>query len=154
MQLKHAGAYLFAKRLVVHSFLVTDFGSFACGPYQRLERSAVDEEVGRAVRMALDSPHVSSEMPNAKEASRAFFAGLGVKSNAELQRSALYVSILQSMELELHPTHNGGTAGDAKGFQPIAGVEAIRVAPDAPPAEIAATLRKAFDLCTTVYARP
>jgi hypothetical protein len=154
MQFKHAGAYFFVGRLVVHSFLLTDYGSFACGPYRSLKRSAANDEIGRAVQAALDSSHVADEMPNAKDAQKEFFAGLGVKSNAALQRSSLYVSIQQSTDLELHPTHNGGTAGDAKGFQPVAGVEAIRIPPDAAPADIAAGLMNALAQCTTVYARP
>lgn len=148
---KYATAYLFPDRLVLHSNLQTDFGSFACGPFQRLDRAAALDEIGRCVRIALESSHVGSEMPNVKETTKGFHAGVGVKSNAQLQRAAVCVGISQAGALEFEPTHNGGTSGDAKGFQPIARTEPLRLPADAPRADIGAALMKAFSLCTTVY---
>jgi CDI immunity protein len=152
MQRKYATAYRFADRVMLHSHLQTDYGNFACGPFQKLDPSTSAEEIGRCVRMALDSSQSRSEMPNVKDAAKAFLAGLGVKSNAQLQRSAVCVGITQARELQFEPTHNGGTAGDAKGFQPIPGAAPICVPPDASDAQIGQALLQAFSLCTTIYA--
>lgn len=152
MQRNHATAYRFADRLMLHSHVQTDYGNFACGPFQKLDPSASPDEIGRCVRIALDSSRSQGEMPNVKDTAKAFLAGLGVKSNAQLQRSAVCVGITQASGLQFEPTHNGGTAGDAKGFQPILGALPICVASDALTAEIGQALLQAFSLCTTIYA--
>jgi hypothetical protein len=151
MNQKSAAAYSFADRLVFHCELTTDFGSFAIAPFQRLARDAAQEEIGCCVRVALDGCRTQPGMPNVKESTKSFLAGVGVKSIAQLQRSALYVGILQSDAIEFYPTHNGGTAGDKKGFQPLAG-EPLRVSVSASAGEIGDALMRAFSLCTTIYA--
>lgn len=143
-----AGAYQFADWLVIHSNLQTDFGSFACAPFQRLDRSAPPAEIGRSLRIAIDASQTQSSLPDVKSMRKSFLAGVGVRSNAELQRSAAYVGIVQRAELEFESTHNGGTAGDGKGYQPIAHVEPLRLPLDASPEQIGATLMNAFSRCT------
>ena len=90
------------------------------------------------------------DMPDVKAMQKAFLAGLGVKSNAQLQRSAACVGIVQGTELQFEPTHNGGTAGDHKGYQPLAGAEPLRLPLDASPEQIGLTLLDAFSRCTKV----
>ena len=53
---------------------------------------------------------------------------------------------------EFEPTHNGGTAGDSKGFQPNGCAFTIPLSSRSD--ELGAALRKAFSLCTTIYERP
>ena len=149
---KYATAYLCPDRLMIHSLTQTDFGMFACEPFRRLDREAPPEEIARCIRCSLDAFRIQRDMPGAEEVRKSWLAGMGVKSNAEIQRTALCVGISQAAALEFEPTHNGGTASDSKGFQPIPGVEPLRVSTDSPPAEIGAALLKAFSLCTTVYA--
>ena len=152
MKRKYATAYLFPDRLIVHSLTHTDFGLFACEPFQRLDRDVSPEEIARCIGSSLDAFRTQRDMPNAKELRKSFLAGMGVKSNAQLQRTAICVGISQGAGLEFEPTHNGGTTGDSKGFQPIPGLEPLRVSIDSLPAEIGAVLLKAFSLCTSVYA--
>jgi len=152
MKSKYANAYLFADRLIVHSYLQTPYGSFAIGPFQRLDRSAPAEEVGRSVLAALAASIEQKEMPPGKETTKIFLAGVGVKSNAQLQRGATSVGIRQTpTELEFTATHNGGTAGDQKGFQPLRNSSPLRLPAVASLTEIGTALMDAFGRCTTIY---
>jgi hypothetical protein len=151
---KRACAFLFPNDIRFHSDLSTPYGSFAAPPYERVDRSAEVEAIAAAVRTALEHSREQREMPPGswKESLKAYLAGMGVKSNAELHRKSRYVSIEQGVaDLAFHPYHNGGTSGDGKGFRPIAGQDAVHVAIDAPPAEIAAGLLRAFEMCTSIY---
>jgi len=150
---KHASAFLFPQDIRVHSQLHTPYGMFACEPYQRIDRAAPAEAIAAAVRIALQHAREQAEMPpgSGKDIMKAYLVGMGVRSNAELQRKSRYVGIEQAADLAFHPTHNGGTSGDGKGFQPIPGVDAIRVPITAAPADVAAALLRAFELCTSIY---
>jgi hypothetical protein len=151
-QRKFASAYLFPDRLVIHSQLHTPYGMFASEPFQGLDRDASPGEIGRCIGVALQSSRSQSDMPMGKEFAKWYLKGMGVKSNAQLQRTALNVGIIQlESNLEFSPTHNGGATGDSKGYFPISGQSPLCIAIDASPAEIGATLLKAFSLCTSVY---
>ena len=153
MSRKRACAFLFANDIRFHSQLHTPYGLFASPPFHRVDRSSAVEQIAVAIRVALEHSRDQREMPaGGKEFAKAFLAGMGVKSNAQLQRQSLNVGIEQAGDIAFHPTHNGGSAGDTKGFQTIAGQEVVRVPTDAAPAEITAALLKAFSLCTSVYA--
>src|SRR4051812_26877754 len=148
LKAKHACAFLFPNDIRFHSNLSTPYGSFAAPPYQRVDRSAAVEAIAAAVRTALEHSREQRDMPpgSGKDSLKAYLAGLGVKSNAELHRKSRYVRFEQGpADLAFHPYHNGGTSGDGKGFGPIAGQDAVRVAIDAAPAEIAAGLLRAFE---------
>ena len=153
MKSKHASAFLFPQDIRFHSQLHTPYGLFACEPYQRVDRSAPPEVIAAAVRAALEHAREQREMPpgSGKDFMKAYLAGMGVRSNAELQRKSRNVGIQQAADLEFHPTRNGGTSGDGKGFQPIPGVDAVRVAINAAPADVAAALLRAFELSTSIY---
>jgi hypothetical protein len=149
---RRAAAYLFADDIRLHSEIHTPYGSFAAPPWQRVPRSAGAEAIAQAVRAALEHWRDQREMPSGgKERVKIFLAGMGVKSNAQLQQQARNVDIEVAGDLSFHPTHNGGTSGDGKGFRPIPGQEPVRIAINAPPAEVAAALLRAFDLCTSIY---
>ncbi len=86
-----------------------------------------------------------------KQVTATFVRGLGAKSNKQLQQSSICCGIReQEGELVFEPTHNGGTSGDAKGFQPIKETH-VSVRGDAPTSEIGTALLRGFHLCTTIY---
>jgi hypothetical protein len=150
---KVASAYGFADRLVLHSQGRTPSWIYvACEPYAKLSRDATAEEVGRAVRSVLEGYRPDAPQPaDWKQVTTAFVRGLGAKSNKQIQESSICCGIRdQEGQLVFEPTHNGGTSGDAKGFQPITQAR-VSVRADAPATEIGAALLRAFDLCTTIY---
>jgi hypothetical protein len=150
---KAASAYRFADRIVLHSQARTPAWFYiACEPYLRLSREASPEEVGRAVRSALDGYRPDIPQPSdLKQVTAAFVRGLGARSNKQIQQSSICCGIRdQEGQLVFEPTHNGGTRGDAKGFQPTKEGR-VSVRADAPAAEIGAALLRGFDLCTTIY---
>lgn len=150
---KYANAYLFVDRLVIHSQLHTPFGLFASEPFQRLDRHAPPDEVGRCISIGLNLSRHEPDKPHGKEFAKFYLKAMGVKSNGELQRTALCVGLSQlSGNIEFRPTHNGGAVGEGKGYGPIPNLSPLTVASDAPPAEIGNTLLKAFQLCTSVDA--
>jgi hypothetical protein len=150
---KVASAYRFADRIVLHSQARTPaWFCIACEPYLTLSREAGPEAVGQAVRSVLDGYRPDIPQPSdLKQVTAAFVRGLGAKSNKQIQESSVCCGIRdQEGQLVFEPTHNGGTSGDAKGFQPITQAR-VSLRADAPAAEIGAALLRGFDLCTTIY---
>jgi hypothetical protein len=149
---KYASAYLFANRLVIYTQLYTPFGLYASEPYQHLARDAAPDEVGQCVRIALESSRHQEQSAGGKDFVKQYWKLIGVKSNSELQKSAENVHITQAAtNIEFEASHNGGAVGDSKGYRPIPGLSPLRIAIDAPSAEIGKMLLKAFSLCTSVY---
>jgi hypothetical protein len=149
-----ASAYRFADRIVLHSQGRTPSWIYvACEPYVTLSPGAAAEEVGRAVRSVLDGYRADAPQPTDwKQVTAGFVRGLGTKSNKQIQQDSICCGIReQEGQLVFGPTHNGGTSGDAKGFQPIKRAQ-VAIRTDAPDSEIGAALLRGFDLCTTVYA--
>jgi hypothetical protein len=148
-----AQAYKLPDRIVLHSQARAPSWLYvACEPYLTLSPNAPPDEIGRAVLTVLRDYRAEVPEPNNfKEVTAAFLRGVGAKSHKQLQQTSINCGILERPgRLDFEPTHNGGTSGDSKGFQPISGTR-FGIALDASPAEIGAALLKGFDLCTTIY---
>jgi hypothetical protein len=124
----------------------------ACDPYLTISLDAANDDLGRAVRASLEGYRSEIARPSDwKQLRVSFVEGLGAKSHRQLQQYAINCRIVEwERELEFQPTHNGGTKGDSKGFQPISGTS-FMVAAGATAAEIGTALVRGFDLCTTTY---
>lgn len=150
---KFASAYRFPDRMVLHSQArLPGWALIACEPYLALPRDAAAEDVGHAVRAALAGYRAEmSEPVELKQVTAAFVRGVGAKSHKQLQENSISCSIKElDGWLEFQPSHNGGTRGDTKGFQPISGTQ-FSLAADSAPAEIGTALVRCFALCTTIY---
>jgi len=148
-----ASAFKFGDRIVLHSQGRTPSWIYvACEPYIKLSGDATVEEVGQAVGSVLDGYRADAPQPTDwKQVTAEFVRGLGAKSNKQIQQKSICCGIReQEGQLVFEPTHNGGTSGDAKGFQPIKGAD-VAIRADAPASEVGAALLRGFDLCTTVY---
>jgi hypothetical protein len=151
---KIASAYKFEDRIVLHSQARTPAWFYiSCEPYLSLPNDANAEEIGRAAQSVL--ANFCAEIPqptNLKDVTASFLQEIGVKSNKMLQESSVFCGINeQEGFIDFKPSHNGGTSGDAKGFQPIA-VPKFSLPANSPPSELGAGLLRAFTLCTSVYA--
>jgi hypothetical protein len=148
-----ASGYSFLDRIVLHSLGQTPAGFYiACEPYVTLPREAPPEDIGRAVQTVLYGYQAEVPQPvDWKQFTAVFVRGLGAKSHKKVQESSMSCGISQRQgRLEFNPTHNGGTSGDGKGFQPIAGAH-FSIPASAAPSEIGEALLRGFGLCTTIY---
>lgn len=153
---KIASAYKFSDRFVLHSQARTPAWFYiACEPYVTLSTSVTTEEIGAAAQTVLTGFRAEIPQPtDFKQVTADFVRGVGAKSHKKLQETSICCGINeQDGKIEFKPTHNGGTSGDSKGFQPIA-AEKISLPSNASTTEIGSALLKAFSLCTTVYAQP
>ena|ERR1051326_2951494 len=150
---KIAAAYSFSDAFVLHSQgRAPSWIHIACEPYIRLSRGASSDDLGRAVRSILNAyrPEVT-EPADFKQVTADFLRGMGVKSNRRLQETSISCGLRQKEDgFEFAPARNGGTSGDGKGFQPIAGA-AFLIPIDASDAELGAGLLRGFDLCTSIF---
>jgi hypothetical protein len=63
----------------------------------------------------------------------------------------MFCSIVQTpKDIQIDPSHNGGTRGDEKGFH-YRVERRILVGLDDPPEHIGAALLRGFDACTSIY---
>ena len=144
--IKIASAYRFSDRLVLHSEARTPAGFYiACEPYLTLAQDTVEEEVGRAVQSALANFRAEIPQPtNFKQGKADFIRGVGTKSHKKLQEGSIHCGIRErDGKIEFEPSHNGGTSGDTKGFQPISGAK-VSLPANSDPAEIGTALLKRF----------
>jgi hypothetical protein len=148
-----AAAYRFSDAFVLHSQgRAPSWIHIACEPYKRLSRTASADDLGRAVRSVLHAyrPEVP-EPADFKQVTADFVRGMGVKSNKRLQETSIYCGLRQKEDgIEFAPNHNGGTAGDTKGFQPIEGATFV-IPAEASDGEFGAALLRGFDLCTSIF---
>ena len=153
MSSRSCSAYLFPARLVIHATAITRAGfQVAKEPYFSIEVPSQHEEIGKAVRQALDSHQIGIENPsNGREFQKAFLKGVGVKSNAALQRAAVQCDVLErENELNFFPTHNGGTTGDQKGYSPLN--DHIKIIPrDSDDGVVGKALLDCFERCSSIY---
>ena len=147
-----ASAYKSLDKIVIHSHGRTPAGFYvACDPYFKLACDASAEDCGKTVLAALNAYRFEVPQPESNEwteMTRALVRGVGAKSHKQLQLNAICCGILEhAARLAIEPTHNRGTTGSSKGFQPIN--EALVIAArDASSAEIGTALLRGFDLCT------
>ncbi len=150
---RFASAYKFADRIVLHSRArLPGWTLIACEPYLTLAQDAVAEDLGRAVLTALAG--FRPDMPDPtdfKQVTADFVRGVGAKSHKQLQESSISCGIAEREgRLEFQAHHNGGTSGDAKGFQPIPGAQ-FSVAVNSSVTEIGTALMRCLSQCTTIY---
>jgi hypothetical protein len=153
---KIASAYKFKDRLILYSQARTSAWFYiSCEPYLTRSRDASTEEIGWALQTVVASFRAEIPQPtNLKDGTANFIRGIGAKSNKKIQEGSIYCGINeQDGIIHFEPSHNGGTSGDAKGFQPIIGAK-YSLPLNASPSEIGAGLLKGFALCTTIYELP
>ena len=147
-----AGAYAFADRIVIVTYGRVADGALVQGAVCFTVRlRATEKIVGYGGLQALEVFLPVYAPPKDFDARRRTqLKALGVRTERELQRHALYCSFHRVPgRIEFLPTHNGGHKGDQKGYQPLTTGFAI---PDGSEiADVGVALRQAFKLCTTVF---
>ena len=150
--MKIINAYTFPDRLLVHPMAKTSTGLwFAIEPYVTLERNGSMIKLGEVILSILDIPAEVVERPDDWAAlNKARYKAAGVSSERFFQKQAKLVEVSLKDELiYFEPTHNGGSAGDNKGFMPLKTL--IKPLPKESSAqEIGKKLLLAFDYCTSV----
>jgi len=150
---KIASAYKFSDRLVLHSFGQTPAGFYvACEPYLILPRDATAQDLGHAVQAAVARFCAEILQPTDwKQTTAAYVRGVGARSHRKLQETSVCCGIAECRDrIEFEPSHNGGTSGDTKGFQPIPDAK-ISISANSTPIEIGTALFEGFARCTTIY---
>ena len=119
-----AGALLKGEEILVHpkAFTVDGIG-ISIPPVYRLAKATARRDVGAAVRDVLfTSPSIVPPRfwKERKELERQFLKAAGTRSWRSLEANARSCWIvMQGGSIVLTPLRNGGTRGDAKGFQPF-----------------------------------
>ena len=150
---KSAGAYLVQDQVIFHSNRTSETGLLiACEPIFSISNDAPDEDIGKLLQKAFDpveEPDRGSSGPS--HAIELIVEMAGVKSFLELQRVSKYCGLeLSNRGISVIPTHNGGTAGDSKGFQYLPDEE-ILISPKETIGSIGEALKTAFSRCTSSF---
>mgnify|MGYP001314936781 CR=1 FL=1 len=152
--LRRAGAYHMRERIVLPAQAELENGPvLIVEPYLALPPDAPPAEVGAAVLEVLSAYRTGVPEPSKAERDgerRALLKAAGVRSYRRLQETALACWIAeQSDAFEFTALHNGGTRGNAKGFQPQRPMQWVVVDAPARAAELGEALTRTFELCTT-----
>ncbi len=152
-QTQYAGAYQLSGLYVIHSKTVTDVITIISEPYLVLDSKAPLTEIGQAVLQALSEsktgvPFVKTP---SSERLRPLLKAAGVNSYKRFVEQAIYCGITRNAtSILIDPSDNGGTKGDAKGFNYR---PERRIILDSNPAEeqLGRALLQGFHACKTIY---
>lgn len=148
--MQNAVIYFFSDRFLVVPNCLTSTGLRVLSePYVALPLSVADLEFALAVRTALEIS--TREIPHPvdwKAAASPRLGAAGVKTERAFQLKSKLVEISkESDSFQICPTHNGGAAGDRKGFCRISGAEFL-ISAGLNESEFVAQIKRAFSLCT------
>ena len=149
----HASAYRLKDRLIIHSDARTAPGYYVLAePVLQLDVSASPREIGEVILSALAGSHDRVDVPaDLQGLVKPLLKAAGVSSYRRLQQSAVYCSICwMPEEIQIIPTHNGGTKGDSQGF--IHQMQhRVCISVDSAAEEIGVALVLGFSYCTSIY---
>lgn len=151
----HASVYATKSNLIFAAYGCNSIGLLvSCPPYIQLPINASDDDLGLAIINVIEAYQPQIEDPPEDKADRkehkAQLKELGFRSNRQFQQEVICcLCIRDALTYKLTPTHNGGTSGDSKGFQPV--YPTIELPLTITPLELGAALRQALALCTTIY---
>ena len=149
--MQSVSVYRFPDRLLVAPNCPTPTGvRLSSEPYTVLPTDTSNRELGAAIEAALSiSTRTVPHPKDWKAASAPRLTAAGVTSERAFQQKSTLVQILKSEEsIRIAPSHNGGAAGEARGFHPIANAEVV-VPPMSQSEGIGAEVRRAFEQCTS-----
>lgn len=147
---QYAGAYLFSSRMVIVSHESTRAGLLVqCEPFIDVPLDADDEPAGNALLKSLQCFRINRPAPDSFAVNRKKqLKALGFSSDRKLQQRSLYCTCKRSAEgFRFEPTFNGGTTGEAKGYQSNGTAFVLPLGSSA--SELGAALRRCFSLSTT-----
>lgn len=127
---------------------------FDAEPWRKLQSQQSDEALGCALRTVLGGSERVIPTPDREGMRRSrkeLLRAAGMRSERQLQMQSVCVLVVRSKaSLQFIPSRNGGTRGDRKGFHHLN--DAMLALPvNAPSTVLGATLRAAFERCTSVY---
>jgi hypothetical protein len=148
MSLQRVSIYRFSTQFIVCPICKTSSGiGVATEPYQVLSNSVSPNELGEAIRLALNDSHVGIPHPvDWKALALPRLAAAGVETETAFQKkSDLVTALFDGAVLTITPHRNGGGTGNEKGFHPIAECEAqlMEIAPEV----VGTATLHAFELC-------
>ena len=114
---------------------------------------ASDESLGRAALAALARSRVEVDPPpRGAKLEEGLFRAMGVRSRRASAEGTLACQISrEGATLRIHPMHNGGTAGDMRGYSAVPG-KVIELPSDSSTADVGASIRTALEQATAVPA--
>ncbi len=150
-RMKSAAVHQLKDRILVHPWQQTDMGvGIASEPYVAIPLEVDTEQLGKSILDALGDSGRTVPHPTGwkgQDASSRLKAA-GVKSERAFQDGARYVRVERTQAgFLIEPSRNGGTKGDAKGFEPLPD-HAIAVDPGASAADLGEAIRKGLDAAT------
>jgi len=136
--MKRAGIYQLKDRIFIHPWQLTETGlGMGTDPYVSLPFEVEPVDLGKAALDALKQSGRTIPHPTEwKAQGAARLKAAGVKTEKAFQTKASYVCLeLRGGQILVDPSRNGGTKGDSKGFEAIAGFT-IPVEADAPAVDL------------------
>jgi hypothetical protein len=136
-------------RILVHPWQQTDMGlGIASEPYVAIPLDADTEQLGRSILAALGESGRTVPHPRVwkgRDAPR--LKAAGVKSERAFQDGTRYVRVERTHGgFMIEPSRNGGTKGDAKGFEPLP-AHAIALDSGASTDDLGKAVRMGLDSC-------
>jgi hypothetical protein len=147
--MKSAAIYQLKDRILVHPWQQTDMGlGIASEPYLALPIEAAAAKLGTSVLDALGGSGRTVPQPTVwKGLAAARLKAAGVKSERAFHDGARYVRVERTDGgFLIEPSRNGGTKGDAKGFEPLPD-RAIALDAGASTDDLGKAVRKGLDSC-------
>jgi hypothetical protein len=147
---QHATAYLKNGKVIIHAQARSTAGVYlAAMPVRRLPLEAGGDALGRALRDALDAYQAEVPHPTTwRDFGADVLKASGVRSWRALQVGTACCTISRnSAHIMISPSHNGGTSGDGRGFQPAPSAD-VALEASATPDRVGAALLEAFSRCT------
>jgi hypothetical protein len=146
--MKRAGIYRLKDRILIHPWQLTDMGlGVATEPYVVLPLDVDSAKLGLSARETLNqSGQTVRDTTDWKALAAARLKAAGVKSQKAFQTNASYVCLhLSDKQLLVEPSRNGGTQGDAKGFEALPAFT-VALAADLPAADLGNAIRQALQI--------
>jgi hypothetical protein len=146
--MKSAAVYQLKDRILVHPWQRTDMGlGMATEPYLALPLEVDAATLGKTVLDALGESGRTIPHPTVwKGQGAARLKAAGVKSERAFQTGSRYVSVERKRGgFLIEPSRNGGTKGDAKGFEPLPS-HAIALNSDSSVDDVGNAIRKGMEI--------
>ena len=148
--MKSAAVYQLKDRILVHPWQQTDMGlGIASEPYVAIPLEADVVKLGASILHVLGESGRTVPHPTVWKGQAApRLKAAGVKSERAFQDGARYVRVERTHRgFLIEPSRNGGTKGDAKGFEPLPD-RAIALDAGASADDLGKAVRKALDAAT------
>lgn len=137
-----ATAYLRAGRITFHGDCLTTIGGLACGPYQSMDATASDTEVGSALLGVLAQARITPVPTDPKAEQQRILHAAGVRSWSKLTDGVCCSVTQRPHEVSILPTRS-----ESRAFMHMPELT-IRVPADGTPEQVGRALREGFQRCT------